>query len=119
MQSARIRGADFQGANLAEMDLSKSQVRHSTFAGANTYHVTLPRSVQRNIVGANANTPLLNGENQAPLEITIESTDSTLEAGPSYRRRPRSFKVPAYIGTTQRSSIAGDKLHKDSSFWPE
>jgi uncharacterized protein YjbI with pentapeptide repeats len=123
IQGAKIRNADFQGANLAAVNLSKSQIWNSTFAGANDYQVTLPRSrsvnfarsVRRNPGSSDPHSLLLTGENQAPLEMTLEAVDSNLESGTPYRRRPRSFKVPAYIGTAQRSSIAGDRSRLPAS----
>jgi Pentapeptide repeats (8 copies) len=123
IRGARILNTDFQGANLAGVDFSQAQVRKSSFAGANIYSTAIPRSVQSNTTansrpstmpGSTINGILgLDGEDQTPLDITIDPVDSTLESGVTYRRRPRSFKVPAYIGTVQRSSVAGDKFHKE------
>jgi uncharacterized protein YjbI with pentapeptide repeats len=108
--NATIKGTDFQAANLTEAVLVGATITKSTFVGANLFKVRMSKAIT---LPANGNIFQGSLKLNKPLNTSIVSGEKTitenggvLEGGGSARTIRRRYKVPAYIGSIQRSSIA-------------
>jgi uncharacterized protein YjbI with pentapeptide repeats len=117
LSNATIKSTDFQAANLTEAIFVGANVTRSTFVGANVYKVRMSKAIalpaNRNIFQGKIelDQPLNNNASQG--ERTIINNGGVLEGGGGTGRVIRRYKIPAWIGRSQKCSPAIYRSHPE------
>jgi uncharacterized protein YjbI with pentapeptide repeats len=106
MQGSTLYCTDLQWTNLSGVDLSNAKIERTSFAHANLAEIKLPRTVK--VVTDHAfDTEMDTSDGSNHIERRIITTDVNIyETGGSRSPKHRSYHVPAWIGTIQRSGCS-------------
>jgi Pentapeptide repeats (8 copies) len=115
--NANIKYTDFQAANLTEAVLVGATVTQSTFVGANLYKARMSKAItlpaNRNIFQGKIEVDKALNNSPSPGERTIINNGGVLEGGGGNGRVIRRYKIPAWIGQTQKCSPAIYRSHPE------